>query len=440
MKENLQEMFNIFNAVWIRRFDEFQEAMSPQMANFAAGTDDSCSTTKLPFKDVMSNDEFQEVRDAAFPQLLDYYRREQHLRARSRYLTTQDYEQSIGLLRHDEMKTWFATDKSKLLWVNSWINGSADWASAFCLNLLDHATQLPYITALFYFCQNRQTSVTESVVADILQLFISQTIDRHLANLNRKAVQLIVEQCKSAGNDPGKLWSILNDVNLQAEAKCIWIMVDAIDGLGLGDGETLLGLLGLLVNQTSITVKVFITSRNAGPSKMLSPSAVNGGAPNSSSAVITMTRARHRNLSTLLAKHTRRPGRLPDDSHDGGRQDGAISALGDLDDLEESESLGSFEREDLFASSEDDEDNKLPAPSKLRRNKESFLGDSDLDLCQDGKQEAQLTPKFGLSEESEGDDVQGATAGPLHKSGDRIAVKSHIDTSSHGVSWDSDSS
>ena len=440
-------MFSNFNAAWIQRFDELQHTISPQQASFASSCDETSNPMPLTSAVTVSKAELDEIEERAFPELLVYSQRELQLRARNRHLSANDYQQSVGLLKHEEMKAWFEADQSKILWVNSWLAGHTDWASAFSLNLIDHAAQLPYITPLLHLCQGRSAAVAIPTMANIIQSFTFQTLKRHVAQISSKASELALERCESARDSPETLWEIFQDILLHVKAKCIWFVIDAIDMLHNTDGEILLGFLDSIAKQPMWTVKIFITSRNAGPSKLLSPPSINGGALSTQSAVITISRARHRTLATLLAKHTRKPGRLPDDPDSSNTEGAPVNvnkgrgSARDAEwcDLEESDSPGSIECEDAFASSEDDEsfgvNMQRPSPLVLRRNKESFLDDSDLDLNLEEIRDAQSESVFGISEESETEDIFGAPSIPCGNDLSQIIVDDD-----HVNIWDSDDS
>ena len=443
MQQGLQEMFSMFNAAWIQRFDELQRALSPQ---FAPDQGDTSSPVSLASDAVISEAQLHDMRDRAFPKLVRHTQQEQHLRARSRQLTTQDYQQSIGLLKDGKLKAWIESDQSRILWVNSWKVGPADWASAFALNLVDHAEQLPYVTTLVHLCQGRSPTTPAFTVADIIRSLIFQMLERHLIRFNFTATTLVLEQCNSAGDDLHRLWNILQQTIFKAKANCIWTIIDAIDMLERDVSKTLLDFLDSLASQPDRTIKIFITSRNAGPSKGLSPLSADGSSLKTPSATITVTRARHRNLSTLLAKHSRRPGRLPDDLTSSGYRiipskmheinDPTIVGE-DPDPFEESDSPDTFGCEDQFASSEDDEPIGIHShPSswpQLRRNPESFLGDSDVDFNLEETKDAQSESNFGSSKDSDAEDICGAPVAPPRTDEDLVDAANNPETT-----WDSD--
>ena len=116
MQKGLQEMFEIFNAAWIQRFDELQQAVYLQQTPLA-DNDDTHNAANLAADSIMSKTELHSIRDRVFPELFRHVQREKQLRVRSSHLTNHDYQQSVGLLKHDEMKIWFATDRSKILGV-----------------------------------------------------------------------------------------------------------------------------------------------------------------------------------------------------------------------------------------------------------------------------------------------------------------------------------
>lgn len=447
MQQGLQEMFSIFNAAWIQRFDELQQAISPQQASFASNHGNTSNSTQLNSDNIRSETELLEIRDRLFPELLQFIQREQHLRARSRKLTAYDYQQSVGLLKRDEMKAWFETEVSKILWVNSWITGPVDWASSFALNLLDHAAQLPYVTTLVHFCQNRSAATPATTAADLVRSFIFQALERQSIRIDANTFLLLSERCKLAKDSVDILWAILQDILAEAKVNCVWVIIDAIDMLERSYGASLLGLVDSLAGQPSRTVKVFITSRNAGPSQLLSPSSLDGGALHVESATITVPRARHRALSTLWVKHSRRPGRLPDAGINGSQNGEAgmpearnLAAGAEVtDDLKESDSLGFSECEDMFASSDDDEslrfNDQRPSAIQLQRNKESFLADSDLDLSLEEPLDAQSESNFGIYAEFEGDDDDGVPS--VHPRNDQDTT---IFENCHDVIWESDAS
>ena len=441
MQQGLQEMFSMFNTAWIQRFDELQQALSPQSAFFAPHQGDTSSPVSLASDAAISEAQLHDMRDRAFPRLVSHTQQKQHLRARSRQLTTQDYQQSIGLLKDDKLKGWIETDQSRILWVNSWKVGPADWASAFALSLVDHAEQLPYVTTLVHLCQGRSSTTPAFTAADIIRSLIFQMLERHLIRFNFTATTLALEQCNSAGDDLDKLWDILQQIMFKAKANCIWTIVDAIDRLECDVSKTLLDRLDSLANQPDRAIKIFITSRNAGPSKALSPLSLK-----TPSATITVTRGRHRNLSTFLAKHSRRPGRLPDDLTSSGygivtgkmQETNKSTVHGeDSDPFEESDSLDAFGREDLFASSEDDESSGIHShPSsrpQLRRNLESFLGDSDMDFNLEEAKDSQSESNFESSKDSDGEDTFGAPMAPPRTDEDLVDA-----TNNHETTWDSD--
>ena len=446
MQQGLQEMFNIFNAAWIQRFDELQRAISPQLVSSPLDQEDTPPPASLGSNAVISEAQLHDMRDRAFPKLVRNTQREQHLRARSRQLTTHDYQQCVGLLKDDKLKTWIETNQSRILWVNSWKAGPADWASAFALNLVDHAEQLPYVTTLVHLCQGRSATTPAFTVAEIIRSLIFQMLERHLIWFNFTATTLVLEQCSSAGDDLNRLWDILQQIIFKAKADCIWTIVDAIDMLESDVSKTLLELLDSLASQPGRVMKVFITSRNAGPSKGLSQLFAHGSSLRTPSTTITVTRARHRNLSTFLAKHSRRPGRLPDDltSNGYGIATGKMHEMNnstvvgeDLDLFEDSDSLDVFGREDAFASSGDDGPLEIHShPSsrpQLRRNHESFLGDSDLDFNLEEVKDAQSESNFGSNTDSDGEDICGAPAALPRTDEDLVDA-----ANDHDMTWDSD--
>ena len=426
MKQGLQEMFSIFNAAWIQRFDELQRTLSPQTAFSAPDRGDTPLPVDLASDAVISGAQLRDMRDRAFPKLVRHTQQEQHLRVRSRQLTPHDYQQSIGLLKNDKLKAWIETAQSRILWVNSWKVGPADWASAFALNLVDHAEELPYVTTLVHLCQGRSATTPAFTMADIIRSLIFQMLERHLIRFNFTAITLALEQCTSAGDSIDTLWDILQQIISKAKVDCIWTIVDSIDLLESDVSKTLMDLLDSLASQPGRAIKVFITSRNAGPSKGLLPLSVGGSSLKTPLATITATKARHRNLSTLLIKHSRRPGRLPDNLQG---TNNSIMAGADLDPFEESDST---KGEDPFASSEDDESLGIQShPSsrpQLRQNYESFLDNSDLDF-----KDAQSESIFGSGQDSDGEDIHGAPVA-LPRSDEALADAAN----DHETTWNSD--
>ena len=273
-------------------------------------------------------------------------------------------------------------------------------------------------------------------------------LERHLIKFNFTATTLALEQCNSAGDDIDTLWDILLQIISKAKVNCIWTIFDAIDMLESNVSKTLLGLLDSLASQPDRAIKVFITSRNAGPSKALSPLSADGSSFKTPSATITVTRALPRNLSTFLVKHSRRPGRLPDGFTSSGHgvltskmheTNKPVAVAEDPDLFEESDSQDAFGREDLFPSSEDDEllgiHNHPSSRPQLLRNHESFLGDSDLDFNLEEAKDARSESNFGSSRASDGEDISGELVAPPQTDHDLVDA-----ANDHEMIWDSDAS
>lgn len=330
--------------------------------------------------------------DSAFPEVQQFGQIEKYVRVRNRQLTVYDLRQSLSLLQHSTMKEWISSGSSRMMWVNTWKSGPADWATGFATQLMDHARQLDYVTVVSHFCQKKSEINPGSTPMIIVQSLIAQVLEQHRESLFH--TNLTVEQFQAPKDDLSALWSVFLAVLRQSKIRCLWLIIDCIDmldnSLGAPDqsqGQDLIRHFSDLPSHTSTTAKVFISSRNAGPSRSLSASVTGDSATSLPLSVITIPRSQHRATSTLLAKFSRRPGRLPDNVEFSDQIDDVAKSERStyIEELEESDSLASLTQEDPFASSDEDTWMTHEAPAsnvnpRLQRSKDSFVDESDIDF------------------------------------------------------------
>ena len=132
MKREIYGLLQDFDTKWVQRFDE----LLLQQTTLHDGRDhtgrpksyDSDAQSVLPISipqvylaDFVSNPQtLLDFRNKAFPQLQQFDRREDHIKAGSRLLTTYDWQHCVALLRHPSMRSWLSTEKSVILWIDTY--------------------------------------------------------------------------------------------------------------------------------------------------------------------------------------------------------------------------------------------------------------------------------------------------------------------------------
>lgn len=331
MKREIEGLLQNFDTRWVQRFDE----LLLQQTALYEGRDDHGrpdpidsnaqftlpgSTPQVHLADFVSNPQsLLEFRDEAFPQLQRFDQRESHIRAGSRLLTTYDWQHCVALLRHPSMKSWMSTERSGILWVDTYQGHKLDWASVFSTRLADDCGGLDYSMALAHFCQGHSTGNAVSTAAILIQSLISQSISLHRQRFAIRTVGLTQQRFQDARNDVEKLWKLFLDVlGLAAKGMCVWIVIDHVDILqkktnlrGLENALTLLRNLNALTDDPAITVKILITARIRDAAR-LSTKIAEARILASRHAIITVPRGHHRNEATLLAKSSKKISRLPE--------------------------------------------------------------------------------------------------------------------------------
>lgn len=255
-----------------------------------------------------------------YPELEEFDHEIKNVRLRHRHLTVNDYQQCVGLLRHDKVIAWVSTNESSILWVNTYrIFGSADWATAFAARLIDQSAHLDYMTILYHFCTARSSSSSASTPIIIVKSIIFQVLLRHRKRFLSRSKRLTLERFNVAGNNISELWALFLDILRIAKADCTWIVIDSIETLQVEppcqaseDALMLLRYLNALADDDSITVKVFVTARYAGSSKFFSTNLESGDLMSTRHPILHIPRGQTRAMASMWARTSRKTTRLPE--------------------------------------------------------------------------------------------------------------------------------
>lgn len=264
---------------------------------------------------VQSEETVYHFREDMYPGLAEFDKWEHSQTARAKQMTTLDHQHCAKLLDHREMKAWMEKGESGLIWINSHqITKTVDWVSVLATSLIEYADRLQSVTVLRHFCFGPYADKKGSNACVILQTFIFQMIAKHRkVFLNNRSTGLVIQRLKGSRDDVAELKDIFLEVLQTAKTRCLWIFVDHIDILSSHNAPELafpiLDFLEKLVQDASITVKVFITARLGG-SERLSIIAADEGIISLNHPVINVPRGQHRTEIALWARHSRRPHRL----------------------------------------------------------------------------------------------------------------------------------
>lgn len=328
IKRKIDGLLQDFDTRWVQRFDEL---LLQQTALFDGRNDtgrpdlnDSNAQLALPvftpqvyLADFVSDPQtLLEFRNEAFPQLQRFDQRESYIRAGSRLLTAYDWQHCVALLRHPSMRSWMSTEKSGILWVDTYQSHKLDWASVFSTRPADDCARLDYSMALAHFCQEHSTGNAITTAAILIQSLISKSISLHREHFTVRTVELTQQHFQDAQNDVEELWALFLEIlEVAAKGKCVWIVVDILQQetnlKGLENALALLRNLNALAHDPAITVKILITARIRDAAR-LSTEIAEARILASRHAIITVPRGHHRNEATLLAKSSKKISRLPE--------------------------------------------------------------------------------------------------------------------------------
>ena len=331
MKREIDGLLQSFDTKWVQRFDDLllqqialyegrHETGRRDPIDSNAQVDLPLSIPQIYLADFISNSQtLLEFRNDTFPQLQRFDQRESYIRAGSRLLTTFDWQHCVALLRHPSMRSWMSTEKSGLLWVNTYQGCKLDWASVFTTRLADDCARLDSSMTLAYFCQGHSTRNAVSTAAVLIQSLIFQSISLHRERFTSRTVELTQQRFQSVRSDVERLWTLFLEVlELAAKGKCVWIIIDHVDVLqketnlkGLENALALLRNLDTLTADPALTVKILITARVRDAAR-LSTKIAEAKILASRHAIITVPRGHHRNEATLLAKSSKKISRLPE--------------------------------------------------------------------------------------------------------------------------------
>ena len=331
VKRDIFGLLQEFDTRWVQRFDQLLLQQTAQHAGMD-GTDRSDSIAPdvrlgLPapipqayLADYVSDlQAVLEYRNEAFPQLQLFDQRESHIRAGSRLLTAYDWQHCVALLRHPSMRSWMSTEKSGILWVDTYQGHKLDWASVFSTRIADECARLGSSLVLTHFCQGHSTRNTISTAAILIQSLIFNAISLDRDRFSVRTAELTRQRFQDAQDDVEQLWSLFVGVlGLAARGKCVWIIIDHVDILqketnlrGLENAIALLRYLNALTDDLTMTVKILITARIRDAVR-LSTKILEARILARRHAIITVPRGHHRNEATLLAKSSKKISRLPE--------------------------------------------------------------------------------------------------------------------------------
>ena len=323
MKKEIHGLLQNFNTKWVQRFDELllQQTTISKGIEYTRGQDpiDSNAPQVYLADFVSSPQHLLEFRNESFPQLQRFDHRESYIKAGGRLLTTYDWQHCVALLRHPSMISWMSSEKSAILWVDTYQGHKLDWASVFSTRLADDFERLDNSMALAHFCQGHSTGNAFTTAAILIQSLISKSISLHRKQFTARTLEMTQQRFRDAQNDVGRLWTLFLDVlGLAAHGKCVWIIIDHVDILqketnlrGLENALTLLRNLNALADDPDLTVKILVTARIRDAAR-LSTKIAEARILASRHAIITVPRGHHRNEATLLAKSSKKISRLPE--------------------------------------------------------------------------------------------------------------------------------
>ena len=333
MKNEIEALLQNFDSRWVNRFDELllqqttgfgrrDDTRKPDATDSNTQLNVQVSTTQVYLADFVSSPHtLLEFRNEAFPQLQRFDHRGEYIRAGSRLLTTYDWQHCVALLRHPSMRSWMSTERSGILWIDTYQGHKLDWASVFSTRLADDCARLEHSVTLEHFCQGYSIGSAISTAAVLIQSFISKCISLHRKELAVRKLELTQQRFQDARNDVERLWTLFLDVlRLSVKEKHVWIFIDHVDFLqketnlkGLENTLALLGNLNALTDDPAMTVKILITARIRDATR-LSTKIAEARILASRHAIITVPRGHHRNEATLLEKSSKKIPRLPEPS------------------------------------------------------------------------------------------------------------------------------
>ena len=328
MKKEIHGLLQNFNTKWVQRFDELllQQTTISKGIEYTRGQGPidsnalSISTPQVYLADFVSSPQLLlGFRNESFPQLQRFDHRESFIKAGGRRLTTYDWQHCVALLRHPSMINWMSSEKSALLWVDTYQGHRLDWASVFSTRLADDFARLDNSMALAHFCQGHSTENAITTAAILIQSLISKSVLLHREQFTTRTLEMTQQRFQDAQDDVGKLWTLFLDVlGLAVHGKCVWIIIDHVDILqketnlrGLENALTLLRNLNALADDPDLTVKILVTARIRDAAR-LSTKIAEARILASRHAIITVPRGHHRNAPTLLAKSSKKISRLPE--------------------------------------------------------------------------------------------------------------------------------
>jgi hypothetical protein len=155
----------------------------------------------------------------------------------------------MGLLKNEALRDWLESSSSKLVWVNTYRrSGPADWATASAVGMIEHASKINHMMALYHLSRNHPMSNPVSAPTVVLQSMIMQVIQQYYDKFVEKAFHFTLEHFQDVHDDVEDLWELFSRCCDASRAPCIWLFIDHINNLQKGEdyGSLLVGLQKLM--------------------------------------------------------------------------------------------------------------------------------------------------------------------------------------------------
>ncbi|KAL9107035.1 MAG: hypothetical protein Q9227_007981 [Pyrenula ochraceoflavens] len=444
LKDEVQALFQSFDQNWIARFEAIMSN-----AQAALPAPQTQSTQKLPAPSTVAAIEYassmtqekpmnahspqatfladhvlkpkrlRRFRDKCFPLLQELDNDDAQLNMRLKHVTNNDLQQIVGLFQNESVRNWLQTISSTFLWVNTFRgSGRADWATAFATRIIEYSSKIDNMTVVYHMCGNHSSSHNVSTPKILLQSLILQILQLHHKAFSRKAFPFTLEHFSDAHDDLEELWSLFIDCCHEANAPCIWLIIDHIDNLDKdADYNALITNLESLSHDQSRIFKIFVSSRAGRAPNFIEEAAEDSAREVSETpvprrvSIVTIPRRNSRHSAALLSKQ-KRFSRIPDSAPTPAPSQATKADIEKLLDSSEDDLLNTDKEEnDIVASPTSI---KSPRASRKKRNEATSESDQDSisESLSDSSLEFTREDPFASSEESDWEKSTSTTTAP----------------------------
>ena len=219
----------------------------------------------------------------------------------------------MGLLRNESVRGWLQANFSGLIWINTFRrSGPVDWGTAFAVRLIQDAGRVQDMAILYHFCGNHPSSWPVSTPKVLIESLIMQLLQQYHKRFVRRAFPFTLENFQDVVENIEELWDLFHSCCAEAEALCVWLIIDNLDNLQRGDDyDFLVQGLQQLTEEASRVFRIFITARTSGTPNSISDALRDD--PNSLRiASVTVPKAQSSTAAAALLSKQKRPTRLPD--------------------------------------------------------------------------------------------------------------------------------